>query len=248
MQVFDDRDPARDLSIARALTWRYAIALTLVAMPSTAAWISLDLVISEQKSTAAVVNVSGRQRMLSQRTALFSNLLADARRTERPAIRAKLQEAIDLMDRSHRGLTQGDAAMGLPGTMSSDVHAMYFDGPEALDTQVRTYIAAVRELLALDNAALRHDTPQLRYITATAPTTLVTTLDRMVKQYQLEGERSVSRLQKAETLFWAITLLLLVLEAILIFHPFTRHVRRIIGKLQGVTHELEQHQAPVVSG
>ena len=243
MQALDDRDPARDLSIARALTWRYAIALTLVAMLSTAAWISLDLVISEQKSTAAVVNVSGRQRMLSQRTALFSNLLVDARRTERPAIRAKLQEAIDLFDASHRGLTQGDQSMGLPGSLSPKVRAMYYEGPQALDTQVRDYIRAVREMLALDDRALHHDLPQLRYITTTAPTTLVTSLDRMVRQYQLEGEQSVSRLQRAETLFWAITLLLLALEAILIFHPFTRHVRRIIDKLQGVTHELEQHQA-----
>ncbi|HLP98840.1 MAG TPA: EAL domain-containing protein [Sideroxyarcus sp.] len=243
MQALDDRDPARDLSIARALTWRYAIALTLVAMLSTAAWVSLDLVISEQKSTAAVVNVSGRQRMLSQRTALFSNLLVDARRTERPAIRAKLQEAIDLFDASHRGLTQGDQSMGLPGTMSPKVRSMYYEGPQALDTQVRDYIRAVREMLALDDRALHHDLPQLRYITATAPTTLVTALDRMVRQYQLEGEQSVSRLQRAETLFWAITLLLLALEAILIFHPFTRHVRRIIGKLQGVTDELEQHRA-----
>jgi diguanylate cyclase (GGDEF)-like protein/PAS domain S-box-containing protein len=242
MMSLGTRGAANDLRIARALTWRYAIALTLIATLSTAAWISLDLVISEQKSTAAVVNVSGRQRMLSQRTALFSNLLADARRTERPAIRTKLQEAIDLMDRSHRGLTQGDAAMGLPGTMSPDVHAMYFDGPEALDAQVRAYIQAVRELLALDEAALRHDTPQLRYITLTAPGPLVAALDRMVRQYQLEGERSVSRLQKAETLFWAITLLLLVLEAALIFHPFTHHVRRIIHKLQGVSDELVRHQ------
>ncbi len=235
-------DPTSYGSIARSLTWRYAIALSLVATLSTAAWLSLDLVISEQQSTAAVVNVSGRQRMLSQRTALFSNLLANAPKTERAAIRTKLAEATNLMDASHQGLTHGDEAMGLPGTMSPAVHAMYFGEPDALDAQVETYIRTVRQLLALDDDALTPGHPLLQYITRTAPTTLVSSLDRMVLQYQQEGEASVARLQKAETIFWIITLLLLALEAALIFHPFTRHVRIIIGKLQSVTGELSRHQ------
>ncbi|MDD2699989.1 MAG: EAL domain-containing protein [Sideroxydans sp.] len=232
---------ASHTSVARALTWRYAIALALVATLSTAAWISLDLVITEQKSTAAVVNVSGRQRMLSQRTALFSNLLIDARKNERPAIRSKLREAIDLMDVSHQGLTHGNAEMGLPGVLSPTVHAMYFEGPDALDVQVDTYIKAVRELLQHEDDALRHDLPVMQYITRTAPGPLVAALDSMVQQYQLEGETAVAQLKHAETLFWLITLVLLLLEAALIFHPFTRHVRLIIGRLQQVSDELRLH-------
>ena len=225
--------------IASSLTWRYAIALSLVATLSTAAWISLHLVISEQKSTAAVVNVSGRQRMLSQRTALFSNLLVHARKTERPAIRAKLKEAVDLMDVSHQGLTHGNETMGLPGAMSPAVRAMYLDGPDALDVQVERYIKAVNDLLLLSDESLTPDHPLLQYITLTAPTTLVSALDQMVRQYQQEGEASIGRLQEAETIFWIVTLLLLMLEAALIFHPFTRHIRIILGQLQSVTDELQ---------
>ncbi|MDP2806398.1 MAG: PAS domain S-box protein [Gallionellaceae bacterium] len=231
-----------DLSIARALTWRYAIALSLVAMLSTAAWISLHLVISEQKSTAAVVNVSGRQRMLSQRTAFFSNLLLNTPKAKRAAVRGKLKDAIDLMARSHYGLTHGDKEMGLPDTLSPAVRAMYFEGSNPLDVQVEAYIKTVQELLKQSDAALTPENPALRYITKTAPTTLVSALDQMVRLYQLEGEASVGRLQKAETIFWLVTLLLLMLEAWLIFHPFVLHVRSIIGKLQQVTDELKLHQ------
>lgn len=242
MPQFDATAKMDYTSIARALTWHYVIALFLVATLSAAAWISLHLVISEQKSTAAVVNVSGRQRMLSQRAALFSNLLLNTPIAERALIRGKLRDTIELMARSHRGLTHGDNAMGLPETMSPTVHSMYFDGSNALDVQVETYIKTVRELLLLDDNALTPENPLLQYITKTALTTLVTALDQMVRQYQLEGEASVSRLQKAETIFWVLTLLLLMLEALLIFNPFVRHVRAIIGKLQLVTDELQLHQ------
>jgi diguanylate cyclase (GGDEF)-like protein/PAS domain S-box-containing protein len=241
MSEANNTDWTIDLNVARALTWRYVLALSLVASLSTAAWLSLHLVISEQKSTAAVVNVSGRQRMLSQRTALFSNLLVNVSKAERPAVRSKLKEAIQLMEHSHHGLTHGDSEMGLPRDMSPTVHAMYFDGPNALDQQVETYIKTVHELLLLDDEALTA-APQLQYITQNAPNILVAALDQMVRQYQVEGEASVSRLQKAETIFWAITLLLLVLEALLIFHPFAKHVRSIIAKLQTVTEALQFHQ------
>ena len=229
-----------DATMARSLTWRYATALALVASLSTAAWLSLHLVISEQRSTAAVVNISGRQRMLSQRTALFSNLLVMAAPADRPPIQAKLQQALDLMTKSHHGLTQGDAAMGLPTQMSPAAHKMYFDGVQSLDTQVRTYISAVLRLLASHDDEWTPNNPDLQLITRTASGPLVKALDEMVQLYQQEGEAKVANLEKAETLFWLVTLLLLLLEAVLIFHPFAKHVHSVIGKLQDTTQELQR--------
>jgi diguanylate cyclase (GGDEF)-like protein/PAS domain S-box-containing protein len=231
-----------EASVARSLTWRYVIALALVAMLSSAAWLSLHLVISEQKSTAAVVNVSGRQRMLSQRTALFSNLLVHAKDAERAQIRNKLQQSLDLMARSHNGLIRGDVAMGLPSYMSPAARSLYFEGPQSLDAQVQVYLNAVRRLLASADDGLTVDNPHLLFITNTAPGVLVKALDEMVQLYQREGEASVAGLQKAETLFWLLTLLLLALEAALIFRPFTQHVNRVIGKLHEASQALQQHQ------
>ena len=234
----------QDLGVSRALTLRYVIALSLVATLSTAAWLSLDLVIAEQKSTSAIVNVSGRQRMLSQRTALFSSLLEDAPQHKRSEIRSTLKDAIQLMERSHEGLTHGSKEMGLPSTMSATVHAMYFDGPDALNDQVLTYIKMVNQLLLLDDDALNSTHPAFVYILQNAPTKLLRSLDQMVSRYQIEGEQAVSRLQTVETTLWVTTLLLLIFEALLIFHPFVQHVRRIITeRIQAQNLLAEQYKA-----
>lgn len=231
-----------NLEVARSLIWRYSVALLLIASLSTAAWVSLHLVISEQESTAAIVNVSGRQRMLSQRIALFSHLLVDRPASERESIRNTLNEAIELMAHSHQGLVQGDEKLHLPATHSAEVHSMYFYGQNPLDLQVINYIEDVRRWSALENEALRPDHPLLLNITNTATTTLLTGLDAMVKQYQREGEEAVKTLEKTETMLWLVTLGLLLLEARLIFHPFVRHIRTVIGQLQQVTDELQQNK------
>ncbi|MDD5296459.1 MAG: diguanylate cyclase [Rhodocyclaceae bacterium] len=231
-------DMHNELLIARALTWRYVIALTLVATLATAAWISLHLVISAQKSTAAVVNVSGRQRMLSQRTALFSSLLVNAPPEGRPALRRQLREAADLMQHSHLGLIHGDPELGLPSTLSDTVHAMYFDRQKGVDRLVGEYLKAVYALLQADDKSLSPDNPLLQYIIAVSPTLLVSSLDKMVLQYQIEGEQAINRMQTAETTVWLITLLLLALEARFIFHPFTQRMRLTIASLQNVTDSL----------
>ena|GEM_PF-3395485 len=228
----------KELYIARSLTWRYLIALTLIASLATTAWISLRLVISQQQSTAAIVNVSGRQRMLSQRTALFATLLAKAPAEKRAGIRRQLQDAADLMERSHRGLTHGDADLGLPPTMSPTVHGMYFDAPNGVDKQVREYLAAVTSLLHTPDAELTPDNPDLRYIVQVAPSTLVNALDHMVHQYQLEGEAAITKLNRAETLVWLVTLLLLSLEAAFIFRPMVQRIRQIISRLLQATDNL----------
>jgi len=226
--------------IAHSLTRRYVIALLLVGLLASAAWLSLQLVISKQESNAAIVNVSGRQRMLSQRTALFSSLLVQAQTAQRAEVRDRLQQAAALMKKSHLGLLHGDKEMNLPANMSDAMREIYFQAPLHLDQQVQSYLAHVDALLASPEDQLRPDNPHLVAIIAAAPGELVKSLDKAVSQYQREGEETVKHLLRAETIVWLLTLLLLALEANFIFKPISRQIRLVIGKLESVMENLRQ--------
>lgn len=215
------------LSRFRTIRARYLLALSLVALLSLSAYILLSRVIGAQADNAAIINVSGRQRMLSQRTSLFAQQLAFAQDAdERERIKAELKDATDLMERSHVGLIGGDDALNLPGDPSAAVSALYFAAPLGLDAQVREHVARVRRVLALPEGALTPQNPDLQRILADAPNRLLESLNTAVSQYQLEANQHTAQLERFEAGVLLVTLLTLLLEAVFIFGPMEREMRR----------------------
>lgn len=236
------------LGSGRLMTRRYLLALGLVAVLSISAFASLQWVVAAQEANATIVNISGRQRMLSQRTALFSLRLVQAHSAaEREPIRAILREAATKMRVSHDGLTRGDAAMGLPAQMSEDVRQRYFELPLLVDQQVSTYLGHVFALIGKADEELRYDDPDLLYIMKEAPHRLLSSLDGLVQQYEKEAKDEVARLERVELLVLALTLIMLVMEARFIFRPMVHRVREETLKLLDIQHQLEHlaHHDPL---
>ncbi len=152
-------------------------------------YFNLEEIMTARKISAAIINVSGRQRMLSQKTAFFSmRLVCSPQTAERQQLRADLLDAIALMEKSHSGLINTDSSSNLLTPPSSAVKAMYFEAPLYLDKQVREYMAQIKALVQVPDAELKPENPHLSYIIAAASGELLQAFDAVVSQYQQESE------------------------------------------------------------
>ncbi|MDT8900231.1 diguanylate cyclase [Anaeroselena agilis] len=227
-------------SSVRSLSLRYIVALSLIALLALAAYFTLrELIVGEQVS-AAVINISGRQRMLSQKAVLLSQqLVITPVPAERKRLRAELRQVIASISEAHYALVYGDPSLRLPGGLSPAMRALVFNPPVMLDAKLQQHFVALGALLALEDNQLTYDNPQLAAILASAEG-LLAAQDAMVAQFQRESEERVVRLQALERLVLGLTLLVLAMEALFIFRPAVQAIAREQEQLAAANDELQR--------
>lgn len=169
--------------------FRTQLYLKVIPLLALANYIDFNQLINVRQVNAAVINISGRQRMLSQRVALLALRLVccvDSRSQEE--VRRELLAMIDLMERSHLGLIQGDSEMKLPGKLSPTVQKMYYEAPLYLDQKVQEYLTAARTVAHSTSPTLTFDNPNLQHLLTASEKELLEALDIVVSQYQKEKE------------------------------------------------------------
>lgn len=224
---------SRQSSPTRRLTILYVCALSSVAIISIIGQIIIQFSLAQQSSDAGVVNIAGRQRMLSQRLSKAALVLEITSNLEERAARMQeLQQAVTLWERSQQGLQQGDTGQDLPGRNSPQVTRLF----AGINPSFEAMLTAARGLLA----ALAHD-PQMRnnqqvlgpfvQTILNQEGTFLIGMNQIVSQYQAEAEERVSTLKSIELILLAITLLVLLLEGSFIFRPTTRRLNQTISEI-----------------
>lgn len=211
--------------VARRFTIAYVLALASIALLSAISHGVLDNVISAQKDSATVINVAGRQRMLSQRIALLASDLSAGDKSAR----APLVEAIELMERSQNALIHG-GDLNIINPLSPEAYAFYFHGLAPLDPAVRQFLAQARVVAQPppgQDAALA-----LRNVRLSARETLLPRLDEAVSVFEARANSRITWLQWSQRLILAVLFATLAAEAVLIFRPL---VLRLGGYISSLT-------------
>lgn|GEM_PF-1269018 len=213
--------------LIRRLTGRYGIVLTLLAVLAFVGYLILETLIAANQSNGAVINLSGRQRMLSQRIASFASQLVRAGTLfDAQTIADELTANLDQMERAHLGLTKGNKRLGLPRDLPEKVREFYFGPAGDLDIKVKKFIEEGR-LLVADEFKLRHEfNRHYLYVRDVARNELLKDLDRVVKLYQESAEDRIATLRQMQLVQLILTLLFLLVSALWVFAPMIERVRR----------------------
>lgn len=224
-----------------SFTKRYVIAISLIAFLSTGAFYFLHLGLQTSDSTALIVNMSGKQRMLSQRVASLSqqyyfHIYSDNKHIRPEILRAELLGAIEEMDRASAALSSGKLKEGVHVGLSPEMYEIYY-GEIALKKKVDGYLERAKRL---SEAPSQTESANLLHEIILISNPLLSDLNGAVLQYQKEGEKNLAEVKQLETLVWIVTLITLLLEVIFIFQPMAHKIRELFQEVIWNQENLEQ--------
>ena len=220
-------------SPTRRLTILYICALSLVALLAILGQVVIQVAIQQQGSDALVINIAGRQRMLSQKiskAALIIEFTTDS--AARKAHTEELRQAVALWQSSQQGLQQGNAQQGLPGNNSDAVKNLF----SVIEPNYQAMLSAANGLLsAVDNerSGVNQQVtlgPFVQTILAQEAGFLVG-MNQIVSQYQTEAEARVATLRTTELILFGTTLTVLFLEGSFVFRPTAYKLNQTIAEI-----------------
>lgn len=209
----------------------YSIGFSTIAVSVIVSQILIHTHLSDQESDSTVINVAGRQRMLSQKlTKDIVSLAAENQPETQHILKDKIEETLQLWQLSHNALQRGNDSLGLPKTHSLKITNRFKILNPVFDTisfAVQNIINNIENSADLIPESYRVDIEKVKANEAH----FLMLMDGIVYQYELEADEKVSWLRNLELWLTALTLIILIGEFIFIFWPAAKSVKTVLAEL-----------------
>ena len=216
---------ARDVSEGsptRLLTQLYFSTVVAVGLLTIGGQVITQRALAIQAKDAIVINVAGRQRMLSQKIAKAAQTLARFS-SGNVAVNAELADALALFVRAHEGLQNGDAELGLLGENSPQIISLF----DQLEADYEGIVAAATTLL---DSSTDGDSEAIRVLDSREDSFLPA-MNALVNQYEVEATNRVNQLKATQQILLGLTLLVLM-PVLVPIYQVTRRVNEMVGAMQ----------------
>lgn len=230
-----DASQVENAGLTRAvssLTKGILVALCLIAVIAGTAHLVTDLVIETQATSARVINVSGRQRMLSQRIALMAERYENSEDEDEWQ---RFREAVDRFERSHLGLINGDAELGLPSELPQRAREIYFAAPYDLDRRSREFIAHSKAVLTDRSSGDRARLSRLALPLRDDAMSFLASQDAAVRAFESHQRDQISWLHRIQSMAVVVLGVALALGGLLVLRPMLRRVNSMADNLDQMT-------------
>lgn len=215
-----------------ALTWRYASALLLLAVLSGGAHLVMTHILGEEKQRAKLIDLSLRQRSLSQRVVVLGyvadrGLEADARARSLAEMHTAILDLLAV--RAH--VVEAQTGRLAPGD-----DAVWREIDQRMDAFVNTARAVA------EYARSGEDIPgaQLERLSEAGGLRLLTGLDTLILRQQQKTEESLVRLGRLQMGFAIGSLTVLALMGVTLFRPLVNDIVADRQELEAANRELSR--------
>lgn len=196
---------------------RYRLALLAIALMSLMAFLTMKLMLNNQEKYSSIINISGRQRMLSQRSALLVQKLHSPKDENAEELKEALNETISMFKTNHEKIINNQNGFKL-SAQTKDFYFRY----GGVNDKFNAYLAFLNSSVAND---------QYNPYPLSNLNILLQILDDAVSLFEKESEELVQWSIYAELCILIATLLLLLSEAYFIFKPLNRLLDSTIQNL-----------------
>ena len=226
-----------DKQVSQRLTRHYLVALFVVALLSLFGQMLIQRSLNESSNDAHVVNLAGRQRMLSQKLCKMAILLTNKKKFSEEAAfyENDFNETLNLWVKYHYGLKNGK--LGL--------EKKYFvKNSKAIQDLFNEIEPKFKEIsINADSISKKNYTSKSSYFIIknilTNERDFLNIMDKIVFQYDFEAKNKVENVKRIEFILFGFTIITLILEAILIFIPLVKYVQEVILKIKESKNELQ---------
>ena len=226
-----------DNNLFQKLRRLYLLAFLAIAASILISQLLIQNHINTQINDSRVINIAGRQRMLSQKLTKEVLLLKD---TDLSNLRLEKISAIkstyELWLDSHKALLDGNLEFELPKENSAEIEKMFKDIDSYFIPFKKTVQSLLLKLNENPNIATNQLEDELSIILENEDNFLLK-MNEIVFKYDEISKSKVKKLKFLETLLLGISLLILVFEILFLFRPISLKIRDTIKDLSKAEQE-----------
>lgn len=212
----------------RRLRAIYIIALGAIGLFTIAGQFFIQRFLNTQIDDSKIINISGRQRMLSQKLTKEILLLSHQNEQSTNLLEslADIETTLFLWKDAHKLLSHYNDSIQKHNSDTTYIKKMF----SKLDPLFETIYQNSQQVISLTQKRPYPTTQIQQHINAVIfyEPLFLKQMDAIVYQYEIEAQKKISRLKKIEYSFFLLIFLILILEFLFLFRPAALSIKKTI--------------------
>ncbi|HAS39272.1 MAG TPA: hypothetical protein DCS93_02280 [Microscillaceae bacterium] len=201
----------------------YILALSLIALFTIIAQFYIQFHLKGQSADSRLINISGRQRTLSQKIAKQALLIIISTKSiDFEHHQKTLIDILKLWNQSHQGIQFGDPQLSLPKPTLSQTIKDKFTSIEPYYVQMNT---ASQKLIQTKFGQNQEEQRVFLSQILASEVKFLEIMNAITFQYDQESRARVENFKRTELFLMMLTLLLVSFEALFIFKPAVKNIQ-----------------------